>query len=148
MAQIQGPGTRRHKPNQRTWLSKLTLRHLREYLLKYHKYLLSSQLRGSQNRKIVHEPTADNSSILLLSALHMNFYREAARILDEVDSKKCGSLKSIVFDARTKSSSTNQKRLYALLSETLKGIFRGISSLIVRKRRFTECYRFIAITKD
>lgn len=51
----------------------------------------------------------------------MNFYREAAKILDDLGSKKHGSLKSIVFDSKAKRTPANQKRLYALLSETLKG---------------------------
>src|SRR5271154_2709916 len=51
---------------------------------------------------------------------NMNFYREAASILDTLGTKKHGSLKSIVFDAKTKRTPANQKRLYALLSETLK----------------------------
>jgi hypothetical protein len=51
----------------------------------------------------------------------MNFYREAAGILDDLSSKKHGSLKSLIFDAKTKRTAGNQKRLYALLSETLKG---------------------------
>lgn len=51
----------------------------------------------------------------------MNFYREAASILDDLSTKKHGSLKSIVFNTKAKRTSTNQKRLYALLSETLKG---------------------------
>ena len=50
----------------------------------------------------------------------MNFYREAARILDDLSTKKHGSLKSIVFDAKAKRTAAEQKRLYALLSETLK----------------------------
>lgn len=50
----------------------------------------------------------------------MNFYREAARILDDLSTKKHGSLKSIVFDTKAKRTAAEQKRLYALLSETLK----------------------------
>lgn len=52
----------------------------------------------------------------------MNFYREAAKILDDLETKKQGSLKSLVFNSKTEKTPTNQKRLYALLSETLKGI--------------------------
>jgi len=50
----------------------------------------------------------------------MNFYREAARILDDLGTKKNGSLKSIIFDPKAKRAPANQKRLYALVSETLK----------------------------
>jgi hypothetical protein len=50
----------------------------------------------------------------------MNFYKEAAKVLDDFGSKKQGSLKTLVFDPKTKRSAPEQKRLYALLSETLK----------------------------
>jgi len=50
----------------------------------------------------------------------MNFYREAAKVLDDLGTKKHGSLKSLVFDAKAQRTSGQQKRLYALLSETLK----------------------------
>jgi hypothetical protein len=90
------------------------------------------------------------ASTLLLSVLHMNFYREAARILDQLDTKKRGSLKSIVFDANSKRSSANQKRLYALLSETLKGSLRSTHRFCSheRKRNFRERNGFIPITQD
>jgi hypothetical protein len=50
----------------------------------------------------------------------MNFYKEAASVLDDLGSKKQGSLKTLVFDSKTKRTAPEQKRLYALLSETLK----------------------------
>lgn len=50
----------------------------------------------------------------------MNFYREAAKVLDDLGTKKHGSLKSLIFDAKAQRTPTQQKRLYALLSETLK----------------------------
>ena len=54
------------------------------------------------------------------SAIDMNFYREAAKILNDLSTKKHGSLKSIVFDTKAKRTISEQKRLYALLSETVK----------------------------
>ena len=65
----------------------------------------------------------------------MNFYKEAASVLDDLSTKKYGSLKSIVFDAKAKRTSANQKRLYALLSETLKRYSYFPSELIIRKGR-------------
>lgn len=59
----------------------------------------------------------------------MNFYRKAADILDDFKTKKGGSIKSLIFQQKAKTSSpADQKRLYALVSETLKSscsIMRG-----------------------
>ena len=64
----------------------------------------------------------------------MNFYREAAKVLDDLGTKKHGSLKSLIFEAKAQRTSTQQKRLYALLSETLKsGPFEGVRSSLVEK---------------
>jgi len=50
----------------------------------------------------------------------MNFYKEAAKVLDDLMTKRQGSLKSLVFSSKPGRSASEQKRLYALLSEALK----------------------------
>jgi hypothetical protein len=70
----------------------------------------------------------------------MNFYREAAKVLDDLGTKKRGSLKSLVFDTKAQRTPGNQKRLYALLSETLKSRPPKLSRLTSRKRSPRECH--------
>jgi len=82
----------------------------------------------------------------------MNFYREAAGILDDLTAKTHGSLKSLIFNSRPPRPAAHQKRLYALLSETLK---RPTPSrpknpthvLTFRKRGSGENPRLVAVTQ-
>ena len=78
----------------------------------------------------------------------MNFYREAAKVLDDLGSQKHGSLKSLVFDTKAQRTPGNQKRLYALLSETLKSRPPKRTRLTSRQGNSRECHWVFAIIED
>jgi len=70
----------------------------------------------------------------------MNFYKEAAKVLDDLMAKKQGSLKTLVFNSKSMSSVTEQKRLYALLSETLKSyVVFAYGKLMSREGYSRQC---------
>jgi len=77
----------------------------------------------------------------------MNFYREAAKILDDLGTKRHGSLKSIVFNVKANRTPAQQKRLYALLSETLKSCPR-LHMADGRQKRVGTSARSITVTEN